>query len=493
MGAYQCEKRHWLSVYEPERATKLTDAELERMAQGTHVTELARKRWPNGVLIEGKNSLEAVELTRQALSAGATVIFEAAFLVDGLFARVDVLERMGRRNRYRVIEVKSSLELKPEKHIPDIAFQIHVVQLSGLDVADAAVLTLNREFRCGGDLKDLFDDGWVTREGRTKDLRQVWKRVRKALPDVKQVIDRARAVESRASAPEIEVGRQCRTPNECPYIAYCEAGRHVWHVSRLPRIKRQQEAELREAGIHTFDVLPESFDLSPLQRRFVRAECEGVPYVGERLVEVLEGIAYPLAFIDFEAVQPGLPVFSETQPYERIPFQWSAHILSHADADPAHLEFLADAGSDPRFGFVETLREAMSDAATICYYSSYEPDTIRGLAEAGIPHALPMVDLMAERGLDLLDVVRDHLYLPEFRGRFSIKTVLPALAPGFGYSDLQIQGGDHAQLVFARMIRGEIEDVEATRTALLNYCRRDTEAMVIVFRALRRLAGLNRE
>lgn len=490
MGAYQCDKRHWLALHQPELATKLSDAELERMAQGTHVTELARKRWPNGVLIEGENSMQAIELTRQALSAGEPVIFEAAFLKDGLFARVDVLERMGRRPRYRVIEVKSSLELKPEKHIPDIAFQVHVVQQSGLDVTDASVLTLNREFRCGDDLKDLFDDGWVTVEGRRKDVRQVWKRVRKALPGVREAIARARAVEDLPSAPEVEVGRHCKSPNECPFLAHCEAARHPRHVSRLPRIKKQQENELREAGIHTFDALSAEFDLTPLQARFVRAECDLEPYVGERLADTLQQIAYPLALIDFEAVQPALPVFAETRPYERIPFQWSAHVLAHPDAEPDHLEFLADPATDPRFEFVESLQRAIGEAATIGYYSSYEPETIQGLAQAAIPNAEPMVELLAKRGLDFLDIVREHVYLPEFRGRFGIKTVLPALAPGIGYSDLQIQGGDHAQLVFARLIRGEVDDVEAARTALLHYCRRDTEAMVIVFRALRRLAGL---
>jgi len=77
-------------------------------------------------------------------------------------------------------------------------------------------------------------------------------------------------------------------------------------------------------------------------------------------------------------------------------------------------------------------------------------------------------------------------YHPGFHGSYSVKAVLPAVVPELGYDDLEIQEGGHASVAFARMISPETEESERARLgqALLDYCRRDTEAMVRVFDAL---------
>jgi hypothetical protein len=56
---------------------------------------------------------------------------------------------------------------------------------------------------------------------------------------------------------------------------------------------------------------------------------------------------------------------------------------------------------------------------------------------------------------------------------------LPALTD-LTYQDLEVQGGDDASAVFARMLRGEFEteQVERIRKSLREYCKRDTLAMV---------------
>jgi hypothetical protein len=87
----------------------------------------------------------------------------------------------------------------------------------------------------------------------------------------------------------------------------------------------------------------------------------------------------------------------------------------------------------------------------------------------------------------LLPIIRAHYYHPAFAGSYSIKAVLPALAPHLAYEDLEIQEGTMASLEFARMVFGDLDLAERARirTALLNYCERDTLAMVEVRKALR--------
>ena len=86
---------------------------------------------------------------------------------------------------------------------------------------------------------------------------------------------------------------------------------------------------------------------------------------------------------------------------------------------------------------------------------------------------------------DLLPIVRDHVYHPAFGGRFSIKSVLPALLPGLGYGDLGIQDGETPSRQLERLLLGEAAVSESEGRALrydfLRYCERDTLAMVRLY------------
>ena len=91
-----------------------------------------------------------------------------------------------------------------------------------------------------------------------------------------------------------------------------------------------------------------------------------------------------------------------------------------------------------------------------------------------------------DRFLDLLEVLREFYYHPDFHGSYSLKAVLPVLVPDAGYHDLDIREGSQASLAFAQIIAPETEEneKERLREALLSYCQRDTEAMVRIFDAL---------
>jgi hypothetical protein len=127
--------------------TKKEDPFLEALAQGGfQVEELARMHYPNGILIEG-NPWEyetAWNQTQDLLKQENVVIYEAAFLFDGLFIRVDILVKKG--NKIQLIEVKSK-SFTPENeflligkksgmvagwkpYLFDVAFQKHVIQQS---------------------------------------------------------------------------------------------------------------------------------------------------------------------------------------------------------------------------------------------------------------------------------------------------------------------------------------------------------------------------
>lgn len=83
--------------------------------------------------------------------------------------------------------------------------------------------------------------------------------------------------------------------------------------------------------------------------------------------------------------------------------------------------------------------------------------------------------------------------MPPFSFSNSIKSVVPALSSGFGYTDLDgIADGMTASAAFVQFASGSLSDssqVLQLQTALLAYCKRDTLVMVEVHRALLRLTN----
>ena len=94
--------------------------------------------------------------------------------------------------------------------------------------------------------------------------------------------------------------------------------------------------------------------------------------------------------------------------------------------------------------------------------------------------------------MDLLPIVRDNVYHPDFGGSFGLKSVAPALVRGLTYDDLEIGEG----AVAATMLEGlllEEDSIPVTERAnlrrqLLDYCERDTLATVRLYERLLELA-----
>lgn len=75
-----------------------------------------------------------------------------------------------------------------------------------------------------------------------------------------------------------------------------------------------------------------------------------------------------------------------------------------------------------------------------------------------------------------------------FLGSTSIKKVLPVFAPDLSYDDMVVSGGTEAMdgwMKFVGMPEGE--ERAKLRSALLEYCKLDTYAMVRIFEAMERL------
>jgi hypothetical protein len=483
LAGLQCAKQLWWKAHEPDAPELVPDADTQRIFdRGSRVGELARTYVPGGVLIDLPHYAiaERVAATQRALADGARVVYEASFREDGVFVSVDILERRERRDRsdeFVLTEVKSTLDVKAE-HMPDVAIQLHVLRRAGLSVSRAELMHLNRACRFP-DLSNLFVRTSVTRQLGP------W------LADAPARIAALRA-QLAGALPDVAPGPHCSKPYECPFVARCQPPLPAHHVSTLYRLSADKWAALEAAGCATLLDVPPSFAASDIQRRQIESVQAGVVVAAPGLSSALADLQPPLAFLDFETINPAIPVWPGCAPYQQVPVQFSCHRVAR-DGAVRHATWLADGPGDPRRGFAEALLAACDGAHTVVAYNApFEKRFLRELATA-LPDLAPALEDVAARTEDLLKIVRDHLYHPEFAGSFSLKAVLPALVPALGYDELEIQDGGTAAAALESLLLEPDAFDEAERRALRAdleaYCALDTWALVQLAAALRKLSG----
>ena len=466
MTGLQCHKLLWWMVHEPAAPELELDGRVSAvMDRGSRVGELARTYVPGGLLIDLPYDAysERLTATEEALRKGCPVIYEAAFRADNVFVSVDILERRG--SRYCLVEVKSTTSVK-DHHFLDVAIQTHVLRRSGLDVTRMEVMYLNRE--CAyPDLSDLF----------------VWQDVTESVEGLLAKIPGeivAQATMLAGGLPSIAVGDHCSVPYECPFVERCWPELPPHHVSTLYAMRRRA-LELDEQGYRTIHDLPEDVPLGPIADRQRRAVQEGRIVVEPTLARALDVFAPPIAFLDFETVGLAVPVWDGCHPYDAVPVQFSCHVQDE-EGRVTHHEWLADGPEDPRPTLAEHLIRACESARTVVAYNAgFERRCIEQMAEALPPLATTLHGIV-DRLVDLLAVIRNHVYHPDFGGSFGLKRVLPALVPELRYKDLAINEGSMASLELERLLFQGVElteDAKAKlRTDLLRYCFQDTLGLV---------------
>lgn len=471
----QCHKLLWWKVHEPGAVELQPDKVLQdRFDQGRQVERIARGRFSGGVLIDVPH--EAVEHllyeTQNALRAAVPAIFEAGFLADHTFIAADVLQREAAG--FRLIEVKSSASVKDE-HIPDAAVQVHVLRASGVDVHHAEVMHLNKEFRFP-DQGDLF-----VREDVTE-------RVEAWLPGVAPEIA-AQVAMLDGPLPEVPIGRHCFEPRECPFMQRCWPD-HPDHIMKLYNIGPKRGCDYMSVGIHSIGSIPPKQKLPDAARRQIRSLKENRLIVEPGLARALEPFTGKLGFLDFETIARAVPVWPGMAPWEQAAAQFSYH-EARGDGTYAHVGYLAEGPQDARPGLARAMLEATANAHRVVMYTPFERTRIRSLQQA-IPELAADLKALEAKLLDLHPVIRDHVYHPDFLGSFSLKYVLHPLVPELTYSDLVIVDGLVASVEIARLLfvahKIPPDERDRVRQDLLNYCERDTWAMVQLLERLWELA-----
>lgn len=465
----QCPKRLYLSVHFPELKQESAGMQA-RFNAGHEVGRIAQQLYPDGVMIgDERNDLRAaLAQTRDVLRDHPDKpVFEATFQHGDMLIRADVLIPDG--DAYRMVEVKSSTSVK-DYYLPDCAMQSWVAENAGIRLGRIALMNVNSDFvyEQAGNYRGLL------KETDISDAVQPFKR------EVPGWIASSQSVLA-GEVPGVEVGAHCNSPFECPFYGHCSAGLPEYPVDLLPKNKARGTVDsLKAGGYEDLREVPAGVIAHSLLEKIRRVTVRGEAELDEAARSAMAILPYPRYYLDFETIQFTVPVWLGTSPFQQLPFQWSCHV-EHADGELRHSEFLGLSGEPPMRAFAESLIHAMgNDGPVLVYNQGFEKGRMRELAQM-FPDLAPSLLHIIERVVDLLPLAREHYYHPAMKGSWSIKAVLPCIAPDLDYGNLdEVQHGGAAQAAFMEAIAPETssERREKLRQSLLEYCKLDTYAMV---------------
>jgi len=466
MSFRQCPKRVWLEKHRPELAAEIPGQEAA-FATGHEVGDLARRLYDgggDGILIGYDEGLKAaLERTIEVLAQrSAAPVFEATFQRNGLLVRADVLERGA--GGPRLIEVKASTSVKPE-HVEDCAIQSWVLETSVARPRSVSLAHVNNQFTYAGDGAYA---GWLIEQELTADVAPV----REQVPGWVRTAKRMLA----GDEPKAAIGTRCWTPYECPFQDHCWP-RTEYPLTGLPGIGRQLDAILAE-GFHDVRDLEDRHLTAENQRRVRDAARSARASLSPEARAELAAHPRPRFYLDFETISLAVPRWPGTRPYQQVPFQFSVHV-EEPGGRLQHVEFLDLSGDNPARAVARALIDATRGKGPVFMYTSFERrciDTLAGFC----PDLRSALDSLASRLVDLHPIVKRHYYHPAMQGSWSIKAVLPTVAPDLDYAALgEIREGGAAQQAYVEAIHPATtpERRHALREGLLAYCRQDTLAM----------------
>lgn len=459
----KCPQEFWLEHHEPLLFPREITLEHEHLRQqGYAVENLVRKLaqfQPNETYI---------------------VEFQRTFQTADLAVRTDVVVIDKATGELEIYEIKSTNSVKDD-HYDDVAFQKITAVRMGFNVRREYIITMNGDYVRQGeiDVEQLFKIHDVTSE------------VDARLAETEDNIQRA--FDYLTTVPVPDLAEYCLAHKlDCRFLKLHFTGLPEYTVFDLLYLHHEKRRGLLSKGIIDIRDVPDDLRLTEKQRIQVAVARSGEPLIErDKISDRMCDWEYPLHFLDYETFQYAIPQFDGIKPFQQMVFQYSLHTIDRPGAGIRHSEYLSHGDDKPPRLIAEHLRDAMSGGigTVFVWYESFEKGRNAEMAEM-FPD---LADFFAEvnaKTVDLMKIFSDYLWVhPDFRGRTSIKKVLPVVCPDLRYDQLGIGDGMTATIKWFRAVTwNSLSDTERQKifSDLHEYCTLDTLAMVGIYEALKK-------
>lgn len=475
-----CQKSLWLYKNRRDLISPTSAGQQFIFGQGHEVGKLAIQLFPNGFDASPEtpfNYQPSIEATRKAISEGKQVIYEAAFQHNGVLAALDILVK--KEEDWYGYEVKSSIKVH-DINVTDAALQFWVMHGCGIELKDISIVHINNEYELDGEIQPekLFK------------IESIYYLVVALQDEITERVEELKKIATGKTCPEILIGKQCSEPYSCEFKAYC--WKEVPDESILDfgyYRKIEERFKQYHAGVTKIVSIPDWQKLKPPYNHVVESHINrGVYLDAPPLIDFLKGLTYPIHFLDFETVRFAIPKFQRTTPYEQIPFQYSLHFIEEKNTEPLNRAYLADPGKDFREDFLASLlRDLGTDGTILVWNIGFERSKLLNLS-THFPQYESQIKDIIKRMVDLaLPFQKKWFYHHFFSCSYSIKQVLPVVAPELNYKNFPVNNGDDASILFMQMMREPEKDWSVERKNLLDYCNLDTYAMVTILSFIKTL------
>lgn len=418
--------------------------------------------------------------TQQAWDNGATAVAQGRYESDSITCISDVIRKDG--SDYILTEIKSSTRKKDE-HIYDLAFQTVVLEACGFPIKKCEIGHVNSSYVRQGEIdpKDL-----VTFSDVTEDVQQ---KLESTKARIKQALDIANSSNIPDTAPELTRLSAYKDWMEIRLQLDPPLPENSIHF--LPSMNAKIATKLSEKNIKFIGEITDRSSLNKNTQKYLRALDHGIQTVDKTALHLfLNKIKFPIYYFDYETSGGVLPIWDGTRPYQQIPFQYSLHIQKERGSEIEHKEYLHRNKENPMPKLLEALSQDIGDEGTILsWHASFEIQQNEAMAEM-YPNYASFLNNMNQRMIDLKVPFADETVIdPGFKGSASIKDVLPVFKPELSYSDLDIQKGDAASRLWKEITieKANISNRNKVYSDLIDYCKRDTWAMVEIHRELEKL------
>lgn len=476
----QCPKYLWL--YKNKKKLLEGEENLDyKKLQGESVEFWAYKEYQD--IIDCKTDggiFDDINNTQKVLKSGGKVLIQPSFSDGDLFCRNDLLVFNEVSDSWDLIEIKATTKVE-DLHIIDLAFQKKCLNNCNIEIGNIYVYFVNNKYIKKG---EIDSSKLIKKEDVTVRVNFIEastnQKIKQALEFIKNILNE----------PEVKILKQCFNPYECGFVDYCWKDIPEHSIYDLS-LKEGHLLELVNKNKFNIEDVPEGYVTRDNKKKYYYAKIKDKISIDKNNIQgELVKLSYPLYFLDYESYSPAVPLFDGFHPYQQMVFQYSLHVIKSPESNVEHYEFLATEWENPVPELLESLTSNIGKTGSaVVWNESFEKTRNKEMAEM-YPKFKDELLSINDRIYDLGVSFKNGYYIhKDFKGSWSIKSVLPVIIPWLSYKELNIQGGSDASASYRDLIglsSNSKEKQELTQD-MLKYCELDTMAMVEIFKKLNQI------